>query len=244
MSDNRMLVWRGVSELDGVTPIVVLATGIHQSSDNRKTGNMIQTWILRDDMAPHAALKVGADQAICGNCPHRSPQSGGSGACYVNVGQGPRATWVSHQSKGSMPFDINVFRDRKVRFGAYGDPAAVPFDVWRQIADVAKAFTGYTHQWRSADPRFAQLCMASVDNVEDWPIAKAMGYRSFIVRAAGSPKPVGAVMCPASAEAGKRTVCADCLQCGGTDSGRRADITIEAHGATAKRFVALPLTVV
>lgn len=257
MSRRRMLVWRGVSQLDGVTPLVVLATfdtrdGDH-SSANTKTGGMVQTYILRDDIAPLDALKSGADTAICGVCPHKSIAAGGSGACYVNVGQAPRSTWLAYvrrnRATGTRPddtraLDLEALRGRKIRFGTYGDPAAVPFEVWESLASVARAVTGYTHQWRAADPRFARFCMASADSVAEGVIARHKGYRNFIVRAAGSAKPAGAVVCPASAEAGRKTVCASCLQCGGTDSGRRADITIEAHGSTARKFRPLPLSVV
>lgn len=257
MSSRRMLVWRGVSQLDGKTSLVVLATydtrdGDH-SSQNAKTGGMVQTFILRDDMAPLDALRTGSDSAICGVCPHKSIAAGGSGACYVNVGQAPRSTWLAYVSRNrqtgptatdTQPFDLEVFCGRKVRFGTYGDPAAVPFDVWERIASVASGVTGYTHQWRVADTRFAQFCMASADSVAEGILARRKGYRSFIVREQGSVKPKGAVVCPASIEAGKETVCASCLQCGGTANGRRADITIEAHGSTAKKFRALPLSVV
>ncbi|QSM01193.1 hypothetical protein SEA_NANOSMITE_169 [Mycobacterium phage Nanosmite] len=236
MANNRMVVWRGISRLDGVTPIVVLATGLGKQSQNSKTGGMVQTWILRDDIAPHVALRDGLDAAICGTCPHRSPKSGGSGACYVNVGQGPRSTWASHQANGSAPFDLDAFRGRKVRFGAYGDPAAVPFEVWQAIASVADGVTGYTHAWRTTDPRFAEFCMASCDSVDEYRQARRAGWRGFVVRPAGSEKPAGLVQCPASAEAGKRTVCASCMQCGGTGNGRTVSITIQAHGATRNRF--------
>lgn len=255
---RRMLVWRGTSVLDGVTPLVVLATydtrDGDNSSANAKTGGMVQTWILRDDIAPLDALRAGADGAICGVCPHKSVAAGGSGACYVNVGQAPRSIWHAYavtrnrelgtRLGDTRPFDLEEFRGRKIRFGAYGDPAAVPFEVWESLASVASAVTGYTHQWRETDERFARFCMASADSVAEGVIARRKGYRSFIVRAPGSVKPRGAVTCPASAEAGKRTVCADCLQCGGTSNGRRADITIQAHGSTAGKFAPLPLEVI
>lgn len=258
MAKRRMLVWRGVSELDGVTPIVLLATYNTRDGDassaNAKTGGMVQTWILRDDMSPLDALRVGADGAICGVCPHKSTAAGGTGACYVNVGQAPRSIWHAYavtrgratgtRAADTQPYNLDALRGRKIRFGAYGDPAAVPFEVWETLASVASAVTGYTHQWRAADSRFAQFCMASADSAAEGRIARHRGYRSFIVRAPGEAKPRGAVVCPASAEAGKRTVCASCLQCGGTSNGRRADVTIVAHGSTARAFKALPLSVI
>lgn len=239
---TRMLVWRGPSELTG-EPIVVLATYDttgRAHTANVKTGNMIQTWILRDDIAPGDALREGKDIAICGTCPHRSPASGGSGACYVEVHRAPRSVWQAYKAGNYRPYDVEAFRGQKVRFGAYGDPAAVPFEVWEHIADVAAATTGYTHQWKTADPRFAEVTMASADSLEEYRHARAKGYRAFVVRPFGAAKPKGLVQCPASAEAGKKITCADCLQCGGTTSGRSASITIAAHGAGAKKFAAVP----
>jgi hypothetical protein len=238
-----MVIWQGLSELDGVTPIVVLATGLDASSANTKTGGMVQTWILRADIDPLAALKAGQDGAICGVCPHKSVASGGTGACYVRVYHAPLSTWRAWQRGNATPFDLDAFAGKRVRFGSYGDPAAVPVTVWQAIAAVASGITGYTHQWRTAPSALASLCMASADSVEERRAARLAGYRTFRVRAVGDGRERGEIVCPASVEAGQRTTCAACLQCGGTGSGRRADITITAHGATARRFAPLPLSV-
>lgn len=247
---TRMVVWSGPSELTG-EPIVVLATGVpatpggRERSSNAKTGDAIQVFILRSDVSPLEAKRQGLDVAICGVCPHKSKAAGGSNACYVNVGQGPERTWQSHRAHGSTPFDIERLRGRKVRFGAYGDPAAVPFHVWSDIAAVTDHMVlGYTHQWRSAPVEFATLCMASADSVEDRRDARALGYRTFRVRTRDQARLPGETVCPASAEAGKRTVCATCMSCGGTGNGRRNDVVIIAHGSTARSFRPLPLSVV
>ncbi|AGR46506.1 hypothetical protein ODIN_92 [Mycobacterium phage Odin] len=247
MATERMLIWEGKSELDG-SDIIVLATGVpkaskhgnrRKSSVNVKTGDMIQVYILRADKAPLDVIREGLDESICGVCPHRSKASGGSSACYVNVGQGPRSTWAAHERNGSASFRVEAFAGQRVRFGAYGDPAAVPFEVWDRIASVAEGVTGYTHQWRTADPRFAQICMASADSVAERRQARHKGYRTFRVRTASEARLNGEVTCPASREAGYKTVCATCMACGGTDNGRKQDITIIAHGPTAKRFIPL-----
>lgn len=259
---TRMVVWQGPSMLDG-SPIVVLATGVpvrpgkgRQRSANSKTGDMVQIMIVRADVNPVVALRDGLDTAICGVCPHKSRAAGGSGACYVNVGQGPNAAWKSHVAHGSTPFDIERLRGRRIRFGSYGDPAAVPFEVWSAIAAVADGVTGYTHQWdadrlsaggfdtRAADPGFATVCMASADTADEGRRARRLGFRSFVVRGPDEAKPKGAVVCPASAEAGKRVTCSQCMSCGGTGNGRRQDVTIIAHGSTARSFrPSLPLFV-
>ena len=261
---TRMLIWEGPSVIDG-SPIIVLATGVPTAaqrkrgarSANVKTGDMVQTYILRADINPVAALAYGADVSICGVCPHKSRAAGGSGACYVNVGQGPRSAWVAHQHTGSTPYDPERLRGLKIRFGSYGDPAAVPSYVWQELAALADGVTGYTHQWHAnrlldaglsadaADIKLSQWCMASADTADEGRMARRLGYRSFIVRSPSDPKPAGSVVCPASVEAGKRTVCATCMACGGTGNGRRHDVTIIAHGSTARSFrPSLPLTVV
>jgi hypothetical protein len=67
-------VWRGPSPIDGA-PIVMIMTGLSrlasEQSKNRKTGPMVQTHIVRQDMAPVVAMMNGADRAICGDCPLR-----------------------------------------------------------------------------------------------------------------------------------------------------------------------------
>ena len=57
------VIYRGPSLLDGA-PIVAIAT---MQTSNRKTGNMVQTWILREDVSPVEASKAGADASVCGD---------------------------------------------------------------------------------------------------------------------------------------------------------------------------------
>jgi hypothetical protein len=240
MATERMIVWEGPSELTG-EPIVVLATGVptastrkaSKASNNVKTGDMIQIAILNRDVSPTDALKTGEDVNICGGCTHRSKASGGAGDCYTHKnlrrGFAQTSTWKAHRANGSAPFRLEAFAGRKVRFGSYGDPAAVPFAVWDAIRNVAEGVTGYTHQWKTCDPRFAELCMASADTVEERREARLKGYRAFRVRLATEGRLTGEVVCPASAEAGFKTVCATCLSCGGTGNGRKQDIVIVKH---------------
>ena len=136
-AERGFIMYQGPSVLDG-QPIVVVAT---MSTSNVKTGQMIQTWILRSDINPVEASKTGDDSSICGNCVHRhhkGPTGKGGGACYVNIGQAPNAVYKGYK-RGIYPvfsFDDHAqyFSHRKIRLGAYGDPAAVPFGVMRSIA--------------------------------------------------------------------------------------------------------------
>lgn len=245
MNNNGRVIWEGESLLDGA-PIVVIAIGFGSGSKNRKTGNMIQTYILRRDVSPVDAVQSGADFSICGNCVHRgtvepvsrrSKRKRNKGrTCYVNLGQGPLAVFRAY-SRGVYPlWDGYGVNGRMVRLGTYGDPAAVPVWVWENLLRDADGHTGYTHQWR--DPRFAALrkyCMASADSTLDALAAQAKGWRTFRV---GLPSHAAAergveALCPASAEAGKKLSCAQCRACDGTASSRRGSIYIPAHGGTA-----------
>lgn len=236
MKPNGAILWQGASLLDGA-PILAIATGLNSKSTNRKTGAMIQTYILRSDISPIDAVRTGADASICGNCPHRGIEGGKRRTCYVNVGQGPRAVWAAFK-RGIYPDTqggagiADQGAGRIVRLGTYGDPAAVPAYVWLALTARSKGHTGYTHQWRDA-PDLVGLCMASVDTVLEAREAQALGWRTFRVdtsRAIGAQ--AGEVLCPASAEAGKKLTCEKCLACGGAD-GRRGSIYIPAHGGFA-----------
>lgn len=237
---NGLVLFEGPSLLDGA-PIVVIATGLASGSTNRKTGDMVQTYILRADVSPIDALKTGADVSICGNCPARgTPKPGGrleGRVCYVNVGQGPLSVWRAYK-RGVYPAAAaaNVTAagsKRVVRLGTYGDPAAAPVTIWQELISEAVAHTGYTHQWRTA-PQLRSLCMASADSVADATEAQALGWRTFRVRMPTDAKRQAAeVVCPASAEAGKALTCTQCRACGGAAKGRRGSIVINAHGGFA-----------
>lgn len=239
---NGRVIWEGESLLDG-SPIVVIAIGFENSSRNRKTGNMIQTYILRRDMSPVSAVQSGADFSICGSCVHRGtvtkikgkPRNKGR-TCYVNLGQGPLGVYRTYVRSVYPEWDGTGIAGRIVRLGTYGDPAAVPVSVWENLLREAAGFTGYTHQWR--DHRFASLrkfCMASADTALDALTAQAKGWRTFRVslNAERDPRSKTEALCPASAEAGKKLTCDRCLACDGTATNRRGSIYIPAHGGTA-----------
>ncbi|QOC54178.1 hypothetical protein [Caulobacter vibrioides] len=233
---SGLILYRGPSLLDGA-PIVVVATGLGRSSRNEKTGDMVQTWIIRDDVRPDHAAKSGDDASVCGDCPHRPVNAG---SCYVKTFQAPLSVWNAvHRGVYPTADDAGAVSDagagRMVRLGSYGDPAAVPVWVWEALTARAKGWTGYTHQWRVA-PALKALCMASVDDFAEAVTARAQGWRTFRVRTAGEALEPREFICPASAEAGQKTDCASCRACMGTDAKAKASPVIVAHGATARRF--------
>lgn len=212
--------------------IICIATGFAEPSANPKTGPMIQVWVLNKNQHPIEAIQSGSDRSVCGLCPLRG-EAGRNRKCYVQMAFGPANVWKAHQ-RGLYPAitDFAVFERRLVRFGAYGDPAAVPLSIWDAVANRCAGFTGYTHQWRTADHRYSQYFMASADSVADRAAAKALGYRVFRVRAPGATdRLAGEAVCPASAEAGYKLQCHSCLVCCGTSRGLRGDVVISAHGS-------------
>lgn len=236
-----IILYEGPSLIDGA-PIVVIANRIAVDSDNEKTGAMVQTWILRADITPSAALESGADRSICGDCPAR-PANGNF--CYVRVANAPRSVWEAYQRGryvAATAESLEWLRGRAIRLGSYGDPLAAPVDVWRNLATYAAKLTGYSHQWRTAPLVARNWLMASVDTPDEAKEASARGWRYFRVRTKGESLFTRAdaapleFMCPASKEAGVKTNCAACGACGGLSSKANANPVIMAHGAKAVRF--------
>jgi hypothetical protein len=239
---NGIVIYRGPSEIDNA-PIIAVATGFQYRSSNPKLGHrLIQTWIIREDVSPIRAVVTGDDISVCGNCALRGSTDGRkivNRMCYVPVYFAPYSIWKCYRSEPTAsPQQLrSAFERRGVRLGAYGDPAAVPPDVWRYITATAEFWTGYTHQWRTCDPVFAQWCMASCESVVDQIAAKQLGYRTFRITELDARLNRGdtEIACPASAEMGHRSTCDQCRACGGTSSKANCDVVITIHGMAANR---------
>lgn len=217
---------------------VIIATGFESPSDNRKTGDMIQIWILCKAVDPVEAIKQGLDRLICGNCRHRGHEENGKHGvertCYVNEGQAPLGIWKAWKA-GRYPLlrSLECFVGRKVRFGAYGDPTHLPLSLALAIAGVSSGWTGYTHQWRKPSLQgWKQLLMASVDTAAELIIARSMGWSTFRV----TPDTDHHSMETLCASDRVGTPCADCLACAGSRGGIRA-IHIPVHGKGAGHFM-------
>lgn len=228
----------GPSAIDGA-PIIGIAV-LH--SQNIKTGDMVQTFILRADQSPLAAIDTGADASICGGCVHRGVD-GAPRTCYVDVGKSVMSVFGAW-TRGAYPLvsptvGARMLKGRAVRMGAYGDPAAIPARHWRALLKHAAGRTGYTHQWRA---RFAQslrsLVMASADSESERDVARAMGWRTFRVRGADETLGAREIVCPASDEGGKARQCISCQACDGADRPGKASVAIIVHGRMARHFAA------
>lgn len=225
----------GPSSINGA-PIVGIAT---MESRNGKTGNMIQTFIVRADQHPLEALSTGADSAICGDCALRgSPDE--PRLCYVDVGKSVAQVW-SAWVRGSYPLVTPdearaAVAGRIVRMGSYGDPFAIRRSAWDWVK-AADGWTGYSHQWRRANAQWLRaFTMASVDSLAELEMAQSLGWRTFRVRSAAEPLAALEIRCPASKEAGNTRQCITCRACDGADRPGKASVAIVVHGRMAKHF--------
>lgn len=211
MRRESIVVWRGKSALNGaqIQAIVTFA------SRNAKTGDMAQLWILPRDVDPRTAQATGEDAAVCGDCPMRPVnrdkrlEMGHAHGCYVTTYRAPLSTWKASRTKrASLARAVAAVRGRKLRLGAYGDPAALPERVVRALCDVAVGWTGYTHSPNAA-PYLRGYVMASAETTLDAMRLQREGWRTFRQGATGS----GEVTCPATTH---DVQCADCMLCDGS----------------------------
>ena len=238
------IIYQGPSLIDG-EPIVVIAV---ISDRNKKTGAMVQTYILRSDIDPRDASKSGGDFSICGDCPMRGKVTtdpkrkiAKDRSCYVKIHEGVLVTY-KHFAKGGYR-NANghaeiaaIGADRTVRLGTYGDPSAVPSYVFESLISEALAHTAYSHQSGMAGVDFRpDLYMVSADSEAQARDAWAKGQRTFrVVKSVADIIKGSEILCPASKEAGARVQCTTCRLCGGA-SVKAKSVAIPDHGPLAKR---------
>lgn len=260
---NSLILWEGNSAIDR-EPIVVVATGVlgprgGGASDNKKTGKMTQIWIMPRAASPMNAIMDGRDRSVCGDCqlrPLLAQQAGKKLAgmdrevCYlisqIRAARGPAVVWRTYL-RGRYPHAVTkdiprlVSNPNGVRWGAWGDPLAVPMEHLKQDSILSPLttirHTGYTHRWHDLagqDEAWAQSwLMASVDSEAEAKIAWSRGWRTFRVldRVADHKLKGREISCPASKEAGNKSTCAKCNLCRGNAPGQRVipSITIVKH---------------
>lgn len=241
------IIYIGPSLID-CQPIVVIAI---LGSNNAKTGSMLQSYILKEDVNPIEASKTGADVSICGDCIHRGKPSTNpekkvseGRTCYVNLGQGPLQVFKAYKAgkyPAASPQDITrLGANRMIRLGTYGDPAAVPSNIWDLLLKEARGHTGYTHQHNAKQAPDYSRMMYSADTVQDAQKAHSKGYRTFRVVSVRDWQDNGSkallnneILCPTSKENDKGVTCLECKLCTGSQS-KAKSIAIVAHGANRK----------
>ena len=239
------MIYNGPSLLDG-QPIVVIAL---LNSKNSKTSDMIQTYIIRSDVDPRDANRLGMDYSICGHCPMRGKPNlekekglADNRSCYVIIGQGPLKLYNGYH-KGRYPAAIGhteiskIGKGRMIRIGTYGDGAAVPSYVWDSLCSESKGYTAYSHQKHISSSSFENhRYMVSVQSLDSAKSAWTDGARTFrIVKDQNELVSGKEILCPASKEAGQKTTCMDCGLCAGS-SIKAKSIAIVAHGVGANNM--------
>lgn len=219
MSDSY-IYWKGLSELNG-EPIILILTGIKNPSQNRKTGPMVQSYILKEGIKPTEDRKEGAF-SVCGECPIKS-------ACYVGD------HYLNNIYDGSLKpkdrFPPNLLKGRTLRVGAYGDPAAVPYQVWNRLIKSSEGWTGYTHQWRTCDQQFRHICMASVESEEAMREAWEKGWKTYRVGLETEFPVQGEMDCPYYIfQHEPKMQCIQCQLCSGDSIPQKNGIFVRVHG--------------
>ena len=243
--ERGFIVYRGKSMLGG-GDVVCIAT-LH--SKNGKTGDMVQVWIIPEDIHPLDALHEDKNFAACGTCimqgtPGKKGKKRKKGmdnrGCYVNVGQAPAAVFKGYK-RGIYPeyrrdLHEHYLSGRYIRLGAYGDPAAMPVSLVKYLATIGRGHTGYSHQLFWIDQQdaneLAKYLMVSCHNKAQHAEARRRGWRSFVVIAEGQDAPDNAVQCPYYTH---EVQCIHCKLCQGTSKAVK-DVYVLAHGKVGKNL--------
>ena len=235
MLQNSYIAWEGASLIDG-SPIVLILTGFIHHSSNKKSGRILQSWIIQQNILPTEAAKHGRDKANCGDCPLKLSNIG---SCYVNL-LPLNNIYRKHRAGGYQKLskhEIEIIKRYRypIRIGSYGetalqegfppqatanpkgDPTAIPFHIWEPIISASGKYTGYTHLWRNqSNYIWRKYLMASVENKSDARLAQSLGWRTFRVIAPNAPLIQNEILCRHTED--DRSVCENCLLCDGASS--------------------------
>lgn len=222
------VLYEGPSRINGEPIAAVMVYG----SDNKKTGDIPQVWLFQPGVHPYQARVDGSDVAVCGGCILAKNRG-----CYVqwttlkpvtesygkgNYGDIDHARWWFRRNSPNA-----------VRIGAYGDPVAVPLEVWERLAELPPRPTiiGYTQMWRSPLAKgYQKFCMASTKSPQEYADAKRLGWRSYrVALPQDTTLAQGQQWCPEVLS--DEDTCKGCRMCSGGVDG--PDIMVELHGAGA-----------
>lgn len=219
------------------TPSIVAI--VTRKSKNRKTGNMLQIWLLEKDKHPSESRSSGTDtETTCKGCPLAKRQG-----CYVED-KPLIAIWKAYKRGSYKPLAFGspewetFWEGEAVRFGAFGNPSLLPLAMVSDIVSRSRRHTGYFHDWHFMPVEMAisygKFFMASVEP-HRIAQAKSLGLRFFATLPEGKPAPRGAIECLSDS---KGLSCSECGLCDGTN--RRdtlPSVWIRPHGSQKKKAV-------
>lgn len=226
---GSLVLYKGISLLDNETPIMVVMTGYSKDSTNEKTGALVQLYILPVHILPRDAYTSGS-KSVCGDCRYN-----GNNGCYVRWSH-LKGLWNSAKRQPTIPMNHarEFIKGLRVRVGAAGDPAAVPFSFWNELLSSCESHTGYTHQWNKEQfQNLSRLFVASTDSKEETREANAKGWNVFEVIDNEEPSK-DSILCLATdttkSKDGLPFTCSTCMMCNGKGKGK--NIHVQLHGAT------------
>lgn len=221
------VLFEGKSNLNGGNIVGIITL----NSNNIKTGAMYQLWIMNADISPIEALHSKKDDSVCGDCKLRQSMGG---ACYVNLGQAPLSIWKAYKRGSYSKLETSgydILSNSYIRFGAYGDPSALPIDILVSLKAVSINNTSYTHQWKKFN-ELKSFSMASVDSEAEAIEAVKLGFRYFRTVGLNDELLKNEIICP-NITSGIN--CIDCGLCNGNKI-KAKNIVIPVHGSWAKRY--------
>ena len=226
---DSIVIYKGISLLDIETPVMVVLSGYNKDSTNIKTGPLVQLYILPIDILPKDAYTSGS-KSVCGDCKYN-----GNNGCYVRWSH-LKGLWNSARSQSpiSMRLSKELIKGLRVRVGAAGDPAAIPFSFWNSLLSGCEKFTGYTHQWNKPEyQNLSSLFVASTDSKDETRRANDKGWSTFEVIDNEEPS-ASSILClatdPTKQKNGLAFNCASCMGCNG--KGKQKNWYVKLHGAT------------
>ena len=218
-----------------------------------KNENIVQTYTFSIDQynyiencvlvgeKPTLSQFFSHDNSNCGDCPLSKNQGYKFGKCYthklfqysgfismlksiVNEFNGISNVPTYEDIKGHE-FFTNKVVNRYVRFGSYGEPTKIPYELIVSMTEIAKSYSGYTHQYIDNE-EYLNYFMASTHgkNSTDY-VRNHLGGRSFV--AVETLKAVKGVECPTMYENG--VTCSSCGLCSGILGKGNKDIKILKH---------------
>ena len=228
--------------------IIVFTLGITSNKKiAEKNQKIVQTYSysrgqFEEAMKAKTTMKdfFNQDKKVCFDCPFSVSNGAKLTACYTHkmmqysgfISQ-LRSIGKEFNSFDNIPnLDENISSsiiqlstNRYVRFGSYGEPSLIPFDLVKAIAAKAQNWTGYTHQYMRK-PEYSAFFMASTHNLPQQEAAAKIGFRSFVASPVALPS---LVSCPASNEMGFISNCAKCGLCSGSQGKGSKSIIILEH---------------
>jgi hypothetical protein len=241
-----ILLYEGPTQIPGQSgDVALIVAGLGKiRTRNRKTGDMPQGYIIPIDQGNlNDAVREGREGSVCGDCIHRPSTL--DGGCYVTVHWGPQRIWYTHQ-RGRYQWVSTgraqqLLEGQYIRWGAWGDPAAVPLHIYWEVNQGVRGCLSYTQQWRHLDAEEWSWCMASVVGKEQLEEAAAAGWRTFRTMSSVEGLLPGEVLCPASVSEDYSVTCMRCRLCNVLYRRHRVKhIAIRAHGFREGALFRLP----